>query len=72
MILNIKIIIKNEVKMIKEETDYQNFILEFTKKSKELKEKFDNLSDNNKRRFYEEVKPLIDSGVLSWLFNQML
>ncbi len=58
--------------MIKEETDYQNFILEFTKKSKELKEKFDNLSDNNKRRFYEEVKPLIDSGVLSWLFNQML
>ena len=60
-----------EVKqMSKEEKDYQEFQLEFTNKVKELKEKYDNLSDTNKRRFYTEVKPLIDSGVFAWLFGK--
>ena len=55
--------------MTQEEKEYQEFQLEFTNKVKELKEKFDNLSDNNKQRFFKEVKPLIDSGALAWLFG---
>ena len=55
--------------MTKEEKEYQEFQLEFTNKVKELKEKYNTLSDNNKQRFFKEIKPFIDSGAFTWLFG---
>ena len=56
--------------MSKDESDYQEFMAEFVNKVGELKEKFNKLSDNNKRRFYAEVKPVLDTEAFRWLFGK--
>ena len=55
--------------MTKDEQEYHDFIYELTNKAKEFGEKFDRLSDNNKRRFYTDFKPIIDSSAFAWLFG---
>ena len=53
-----------------EDDDYQKFMAEFVNKVGELKEKFNKLSHNNKRRFYAEVKPVLDTEAFRWLFGK--
>ena len=55
--------------MHEEERKYQEFMLELTKKTKELNESYFKLSDNNKRKFQANVKPILDAGAFAWLLG---
>ena len=56
--------------MIEEEREYNEYMLKFSKKVKELRDDFEKMSLNNKKRFMREMKPAADAGALSWLFGQ--
>ena len=53
--------------MITEELEYQNFKVEITQKVGELKEKFNKLSESNKQRFREDVKPMIQALIVNFM-----
>ena len=56
--------------MTEEEREYNEYMLKFSKKVKELRDDFEKMSLNNKKRFMREMKPAADAGALSWLFGQ--
>lgn len=57
--------------MITEEKEFNNFIAYIAKEAKELWDKYDKLSDNNKRKFLLYVEPLVCAGGIQGFINQM-
>ena len=57
--------------MTTEDQKYNDFISYISKESKELWDKYDKLSDNNKRKFLLYVEPLVRAGGVQGFINQM-
>ena len=57
--------------MTSEEQEYNAFISYISKESKELWEKYNKLSDNNKRKFLLYVEPLVRAGGMRGFVNQI-
>lgn len=57
--------------MIIEEQEYNDFMTEVSKESKKLWDKYNNLSENNKRKFLLYIEPIIRAGGTEGFVNQM-
>ena len=57
--------------MTAEEQEFNELIKYITHESKELRDKYDKLSDNNKRKFLLYVEPLVRAGGMQGFVNQM-
>ena len=57
--------------MATEEQEYNDFMAEVTLKAMELRQKYDKLSDNNKRRFLLYIEPMVRAGGMQGFMNQM-
>lgn len=56
--------------MIKEEEEFNNFIMEFLEKVREMNEKYKKLSVGNKKKFLLYMKPLIRAKGIQGLVNE--
>ena len=57
--------------MLTEEQEFSNFMTEASIKAMELRKKYDNLSDNNKRKFLLYIEPMVRAGGTQAFMNQM-
>lgn len=57
--------------MIKDEQEFNDFMAEVSKESKKLWDKYNNLSENNKRKFLRYIEPIICAGGTEGFINQM-
>lgn len=54
-----------------EEQEYNDFMSEVSKESMKLWDKYNNLSENNKRKFLLYIEPIIRAGGTEGFINQM-
>lgn len=54
-----------------EEQEYYDFMTEVSEESKKLWDKYNNLSENNKRKFLLYIEPLVRAGGTEGFINQM-
>lgn len=54
-----------------EEQEYYDFMTEVSEESKKLWDKYNNLSENNKRKFLLYIEPLVRAGGTQGFINQM-
>ena len=54
-----------------EDQEYNDFMKEATLKAVELRQKYEKLSDNNKRRFLLYIEPMVRAGGMQGFMNQM-
>ena len=54
-----------------EDKEFTDFITEASKKSIELRQKYDKLSENNKRKFLLYIEPMVRAGGTQAFMNQM-
>lgn len=52
-----------------EEREYNDFIWDLEKKAKELNDKFQKLSDQNKTKVYNTIKAFEYANLALWLFG---
>lgn len=57
--------------MLTEEQEFSNFMTEASIKAMELRQKYDKLSENNKRKFLLYIEPMIRAGGTQAFINQM-
>ena len=57
--------------MLTEEQEFTNFMTEASIKAMELRKKYDNLSDNNKRKFLQYIEPMVRAGGAQAFVEQM-
>lgn len=57
--------------MIIEEQEYNDFMTEVSKESKKLWNKYNKLSEDNKRKFLLYIEPIIRAGGTEGFINQM-
>ena len=57
--------------MTTEEQEFTDFMTEATQKAMELRQKYDKLSENNKRKFLLYIEPMIRAGGTQAFMNQM-
>lgn len=57
--------------MISEEQEFTDFITEVSIKAMELRQKYDKLSDNNKKKFLLYINPIVCAGGIQGFINQM-
>ena len=54
-----------------EDSDFEEFMIEVSKESKKLWDKYNNLSENNKRKFLQYIEPMVRAGGTQGFMNQM-
>ncbi len=57
--------------MITEEQEYNNFMADISEKAMDLQNKYNKLSDNNKRKFLQYIEPMVRAGGIQGFMNQM-
>ncbi len=57
--------------MINKEQEYNDFMTEVSKESKKLWNKYNKLSEDNKRKFLLYIEPLVRAGGTQGFINQM-
>lgn len=57
--------------MTTEEQEYNDFMTEVSKESKKLWDKYNNLSENNKRKFLLYIEPMVRTGGTQSFINQI-
>ena len=57
--------------MTTEEQEYNEFMKDATLKAMEIRDKYEKLSDNNKRRFLLYIEPMVRAGGTQAFMNQM-
>lgn len=57
--------------MTTEEQEYNDFMTEVSKESKKLWNKYNKLSEDNKRKFLLYIEPLVRAGGTQGFINQM-
>lgn len=57
--------------MTTEEQEYNEFMKDATLKAMEIRDKYEKLSDNNKRRFLLYIEPMVRAGGTQGFMNQM-
>lgn len=57
--------------MIIEEQEYNDFMTEVSKESKKLWNKYNKLSEDNKRKFLLYIEPLVRAGGTQGFINEM-
>ena len=55
--------------MTTEDQEYNGFMTEVSKESKKLWDKYNNLSENNKRKFLLYIEPLVRAGGTQGFIN---
>ncbi|MBQ9206784.1 MAG: hypothetical protein IJ158_08745 [Treponema sp.] len=58
-------------KMLTDDQEFNDFMTEASLKAMELRQKYDKLSDNNKRRFLLYIEPMVRAGGTQGFMNQM-
>lgn len=62
----------DEIKaMPPEDQEFTDFMTEATQKAMELRQQYDKLSDNNKRKFLQYIEPMVRAGGTQSFMNQM-
>ena len=54
-----------------EDQEFTDFVTEVSIKAMELRQKYDKLSENNKRKFLLYIEPMIRAGGTQAFMNQM-
>ena len=54
-----------------EEQEFTDFMTEASIKAMELRQKYDKLSENNKRKFLQYIEPMVRAGGTQAFMNQM-
>lgn len=57
--------------MTPEEQEFADFMTEASIKAMELRKKYDNLSEINKRKFLLYIEPMVRAGGIQGFINQM-
>lgn len=57
--------------MTPEEQEFADFMTEASIKAMELRQKYDKLSENNKRKFLLYIEPMVRTGGMQAFMNQM-
>ncbi len=57
--------------MTTEEQEYNNFMADISEKAMDLQNKYNKLSDNNKRKFLLYIEPMVRAGGIQGFMNQM-
>lgn len=57
--------------MTTEEQEYNNFMADISEKAIDLQNKYNNLSENNKRKFLLYIEPMVRAGGVQGFMNQM-
>lgn len=57
--------------MLTEEQEYNNFMADISEKAMDLQNKYNKLSDNNKRKFLQYIEPMVRAGGIQGFMNQM-
>lgn len=57
--------------MTPEDQEFTDFMTEASIKAMELRQKYDKLSENNKRKFLFYIEPMVRSGGVQGFLNQM-
>ncbi len=57
--------------MTPEDQEFTDFMTEASKKAMELRQKYNKLSDNNKRKFLQYIEPMVRAGGTQAFMNQM-
>lgn len=60
-----------EETMLTEEQEYNNFMAVISEKAMDLQNKYNKLSDNNKRKFLQYIEPMVRAGGIQGFMNQM-
>ena len=60
-----------EETMLTEEQEYNNFMADISEKAMDLQNKYNKLSDNNKRKFLQYIEPMVRAGGIQGFMNQM-
>ena len=58
-------------KMLTDDQEFNDFMTEASLKAMELRQKYDKLSDNNKRCFLLYIEPMVRAGGTQGFMNQM-
>ena len=58
-------------KMLTDDQEFNDFMTEASLKAMELRQKYDKLSDSNKRRFLLYIEPMVRAGGTQAFMNQM-
>ena len=62
---------KREIIMPTEEQEYTSFMADISEKAIDLQNKYNKLSDNNKRKFLQYILPMVRAGGIQGFMNQM-
>lgn len=57
--------------MLTEEQKYNNFMADISEKAMDLQNKYNKLSDNNKRKFLQYIEPMVRAGGIQAFLEQM-
>lgn len=57
--------------MSSEDQEFTDFMTEATQKAMELRQKYDKLSENNKRKFLLYIEPMVRAGGIQAFVEQM-
>ena len=57
--------------MTTEEQEYNSFMADISEKAMDLQNKYNKLSDNNKRKFLQYIEPMVRAGGIQGFMNQM-
>ena len=57
--------------MLTEEQKYNNFMADISEKAMDLQNKYNKLSDNNKRKFLQYIEPMVRAGGIQAFMEQM-
>lgn len=57
--------------MLTEEQKYNNFMADISEKAMDLQNKYNKLSDNNKRKFLQYIEPMVRAGGIQAFVEQM-
>ncbi len=57
--------------MTTEEQEYNNFMADISEKAMDLQNKYNKLSDNNKRKFLQYIEPMVRAGGVQAFVEQM-
>ena len=57
--------------MTTEEQEFSNFMTETSIKAMKIRQKYDKLSDNNKRKFLQYIEPMVRAGGIQAFVEQM-
>ena len=57
--------------MLTEEQKYNNFMADISEKAMDLRNKYNNLSDSNKRKFLQYIEPMVRAGGVQAFVEQM-